>query len=158
MAGQIHQINVSPGGVPKLPVPEAYLAVTGVFGDAQADTVHHGGPDRAVCLYSWEVIEALRREGHPIGAGSAGENLTLAGIDWRAVGPGTVLRIGSALIEVTHPTTPCYKNARWFIDGNFTRMHPAKHPGWSRMYARILEEGWVRRGDSVAVIEKEATA
>lgn len=158
MAGRIHQINVSSGGVPKLPVPEAYLAVTGVFGDAQADTVHHGGPDRTVCLYSLEVIERLQQEGHPIQPGSAGENLTLAGLDWSTIGPGTLLRTGGALLEVTNPTTPCYKNARWFIGGNFNRMHHAKHPGWSRMNARVLEESWVRTADSVQVIPAERTA
>lgn len=152
MAGRIHQINVSNGGVPKRPVATARITDSGVEGDSQADRVHHGGPRQTVCLYSLEVIEALRAEGHPIGSGSAGENLTLAGIPWSDVTPGRRLRVGEAVLEVTQPATPCAKNARWFVDGRFTRMSEAKHPGWSRMYARVLEEGTVSTGDGVELL------
>lgn len=155
MPGRVHQINVSAGGVPKLPVEQAHFSVEGVEGDAHADTIHHGGPDRAVCLYSQEVVESLQAEGHPIHPGAAGENLTLSGLDWSAVRPGVRLRVGSVLLEVTQPTSPCRKNARWFIDGKFNRMHDAKHPGWSRMYARVLEEGPVRTGDPVEISKEE---
>ena len=149
MAGRIHQINVSGGGVPKLPIPTAFVGTLGVAGDAHNDTRHHGGPDRALCLYSLEVIEGLQAEGHSIEPGSAGENLTIAGIEWTSVVPGARLRIGDVLLEVTAFTTPCFKNAQWFIDGDFMRMHQGRHPGWSRVYARVLEEGWVEAGVSV---------
>lgn len=149
MPGRVHQINVSEGGVPKLPVEEAHFGIGGVTGDRHADTEHHGGPDQTVCVYSLEVIEALQAEGHPIYPGAAGENLTVGGIDWSAVRPGVKLRIGPALLEITYPTSPCLKNARWFIDGRFDRMSDRRYPGWSRMYARVLEEGLVRTGDPV---------
>jgi MOSC domain-containing protein YiiM len=155
MAGRVHQINVSQGGVPKLPVPEARITAVGVDGDDQADKVHHGGPLQTLCLYSREVIEALREEGHTIFPGAAGDNLTFEGIDWEAVGPGTRLRVGPVLLEVTVPTTPCHKNARWFVDGRFGRIHHERHPGWSRMYAVVLEEGLVRTGDEVEIVEGE---
>ncbi|HLU52720.1 MAG TPA: MOSC domain-containing protein [Acidimicrobiia bacterium] len=155
MAGRVHQINVSHGGVPKRPVAAAFVGADGVAGDAQDDTRHHGGPEKAVCLYSLEVIEALRAEGHPIQPGYAGENLTIAGIEWAEVVPGVRLRVGDALLEITAPTTPCYKNAAWFIEGDFTRMHHGLHPGWSRMYARVLEEGRVAAGDPVVLSAME---
>lgn len=155
MPARVHQINVSHGGVPKLPVEEAHFSVHGVEGDRHADTVHHGGPDRAVCLYSQEIVESLQAEGHPIHAGAAGENLTVSGLDWSMVRPGVRLQVGSVLLEVTTPTTPCRKNARWFVDGEFNRMHDSKHPGWSRMYARVLEEGLVRTGDPVEISKEE---
>lgn len=66
-SGQVFSINCSPGGVPKLPIPEALITAYGLFGDSQANRVHHGGPDRAVCLFSAERILALQKEGHPIG-------------------------------------------------------------------------------------------
>src|SRR6266508_2701810 len=64
--GTVHQISVSGGGVPKLPVPEAEITANGVSGDRQRDLRVHGGPERAVCLFSLDVIERLRAEGHPI--------------------------------------------------------------------------------------------
>ena len=54
--GRIHAINLSDGGVPKTPVAEAEVTPTGLIGDRQEDTEHHGGPERAVCIYSLEVI------------------------------------------------------------------------------------------------------
>lgn len=155
MAGHVHQINVSPGGVPKKPVEEARISLAGVAGDSQADRVHHGGPDQKVCLFSLEVIETLNGEGHPIFPGAAGENLTIAGLDWKAVRPGQRLRAGEAVLEITFPATPCAKNAQWFQDGYFNRINERKYPGASRMYARVVTEGTVRTGDAVELIEEE---
>src|SRR5215210_2448542 len=90
LRGALHQINVSNGGVPKQPILGAHVGPLGVAGDTQANTKHHGGPDRAVCLFSLEVIERLRAEGHPVAPGTTGENLTLSGIDWTAIGPGSL--------------------------------------------------------------------
>ena len=84
----VNQINVSDGGVPKLPVREAKVGEGGLDGDRQRNLKFHGGPDRAVCLYSLELIERLQDEGHPIDSGFSGENLTLSGLDWDLVRPG----------------------------------------------------------------------
>jgi len=102
----VYQVNVSDGGVPKRPVLEAVIAKTGVEGDRQRNLKVHGGPDRAVCLYSQELIERLQDEGHSIEAGSSGENLTLAGLEWEKLKPGDRLQIGPAVqIEITRSTT-----------------------------------------------------
>ncbi len=63
---RVRQVNVSSGGVPKLPVPVARVGRLGLEGDDHADRTEHGGPFRAVCLYSIEAIERVRAEGHPI--------------------------------------------------------------------------------------------
>lgn len=147
--GRVHQINTSNGGVPKLAVDRAVVDTSGVVGDEQADKVHHGSPDQALCLYSLEVIETLRSEGHSISSGSAGENITVSGLDWQRVVPGTRMQIGPVEIEITYYATPCAKNAQWFVDGKFNRMHASKHPGESRVYARVLEGGPIQTGDPV---------
>ncbi len=148
----LHQISVSNGGVPKLAVPQARVTKDGVEGDRQRNREAHGGPDRAVCLYGYEVIDALRREGHSIAAGSAGENFTLAGLDWKHIEPGTRLRVGDdVLLEVVSYTAPCKHNACWFKDEDYSRISQKKHPGWSRVYARVLAEGVVKQGDDVAI-------
>lgn len=151
----LHQISVSDGGVPKLPVPEARVTVEGVAGDRQRNREVHGGVDRAVCLFSLEVIEALQAEGHMIKPGSSGENLTIAGLDWSRLKPGDRLRIGDRVrLEIVKYTEPCRFNAQWFWDGNFNRINQKKHPGWSRVYARVLVDGAVRSGDAVIVEER----
>ncbi len=148
----VHQISISPGGVPKTAVPSAHVTREGLTGDRQRNRKFHGGRDRAVCLYSLEMIEGLRSEGHMIAPGSAGENLTLAGLAWPTLAPGDRLWIGESVqLELTSYTTPCRLNAQWFKDGDYTRIAQEAHPGWSRLYARVLREGVVRTGDAVRV-------
>jgi len=151
----VHQISMSDGGVPKRPVFEAHVTARGVAGDRQRNLKVHGGPDRAVCLYSLDVIERLQDEGHSIEPGFSGENLTLAGLDWELVQPGVRLTVGPEVeLEVTSYTVPCSHNARWFHDGDYQRISQKTHPGWSRVYAKVLKEGVVRPGDQVAVQAK----
>ncbi len=148
----LHQISVSNGGVPKLAVPQARVTKDGVEGDRQRNREVHGGPDQAVCLYSLESIEALRKEGHSIAPGSAGENFTMAGLDWKHIGPGTRISVGDTVkLEVLSYTAPCRHNACWFKDEDYSRISHKKHAGWSRVYARVLAEGVVKQGDDVAI-------
>ena len=150
--GRIFQINASRGGVPKHAVIMANVSPLGLEGDAQLDLVHHGGPDRALCLYSLERIVALQGEGHPIYPGAAGENLTLAGLDWERVTPGVRLRLGeTVVIEVTRYTEPCNNIRYAFQDGYFNRIHQAKYAGWSRVYAKVVQPGRIQIGDPVAI-------
>jgi len=150
-SGRVVQINVSRGGVPKLPVPRARLSCDGVEGDRQNDRRHHGGPDRAVCIYSLELIEALQGEGHPITPGSAGENLTVSGLDWDSITPGIELTVGEAVLEVVSFTVPCKTIRASFADGRFERISQKTNPGWSRVYARVSFAGEARIGDAVEI-------
>ena len=151
--GAVHQVSVSPGGVPKLPVDGARVGLLGLEGDAHRDTRHHGGPERAVCLYSLELLRTLNAEGHPAFPGSMGENLTVAGLPWDRLAPGARLRIGDALLlQVTAYTTPCANIAASFADGGYKRVSHKLHPGESRLYARVLEPGEVRPGDLVSLL------
>jgi MOSC domain-containing protein YiiM len=152
----VHQINISDGGVPKQPVFEAKITERGVAGDRQRNLKVHGGPDRALCLFSLELIERLQDEGHSIDPGSSGENLTLVGLDWEKLGPGIQLAIGPEIrVEIASYCAPCEWNARWFRDGEFSRISQKENPGWSRLYARVLEGGVVRPGDEVTVVQTD---
>lgn len=139
----VHQANTSEGGVPKLPRDTAVIDESGIVGDMQADQVHHGSPDQALCLYSLEVIEELQAEGHPISPGSAGENLTISGLDWGSLELGQRLSIGpEAIVEITWHATPCQKNAQWFCQ----RRHPAhvtKPQPWLFASLRQGAQGWI---------------
>ena len=68
--GRVVQINISPGGVPKLPVAAARVTPDGLEGDGHRDLEHHGGPERALCLFSLEQIRALQAEGHAVTPGA----------------------------------------------------------------------------------------
>lgn len=149
--GRLIQINVNPrGGVPKFPIPSASVTRQGIVGDAQRDREAHGGPVRAVSLYALERIEALRAEGHPIAPGSTGENLTIAGLDWERLRPGDRLRVGEWVeLELTDYAAPCSTIAKSFVGGRVARISHRLHPGWSRLYARVISEGEIAPGDFV---------
>jgi MOSC domain-containing protein YiiM len=151
--GVVASINRSTGGVPKKSITVAQVSVSGIEGDAQRNLKYHGGPERAVSLYSLERIHALRAEGHPIDVGTAGENVTISGLDWNLVVPGAKVRIGgNVLLEITSFTKPCKTIRESFLDGHFVRISEKLHPGWSRVYARVLAEGEIKSGDRVEVI------
>jgi MOSC domain-containing protein YiiM/catechol 2,3-dioxygenase-like lactoylglutathione lyase family enzyme len=150
--GTIHQIGISKGGVPKLPVPEAEVARSGIVGDGHRLPNIHGGPYRALCLFALEIIERLRAEGHPIVPGGAGENVTTSGLDWTQMAPGLRLRLGSeVLIELTAFAGPCQTIAGNFADRNFNLINHGVDPASSRVYAKVLETGAIRVNDEIVV-------
>jgi MOSC domain-containing protein YiiM len=147
---RIFQLSVSGGGVPKLAVREAHCGVLGLAGDQHAHPKIHGGPDRAVCLYSLEVIRALQEQGHPIFPGSVGENVTITGLPWATLAAGARLRLGDeVVVELTRIAAPCKQIVESFRDRNSTRL---AEPAVGRWYARVLAEGLVRVGQLVAVV------
>lgn len=149
--GRLESINTSRGGVPKASAFEALVTENGLDGDRQRDLRLHGGLDRAVVLYSLDVIRALQREGHPIATGSTGENLTVSGIDWSVVAPGAEIAIGDVRLLVTKFASPCENIASYFLRNDFTRISQKRHPGWSRVCARVLAVGIVRIGDPITI-------
>jgi MOSC domain-containing protein YiiM len=153
VTGRIVQISISPGGVPKNAVAAAEVTRAGVEGDTHRDLEHHGGPDRAVCLFSLELIEALQAEGHPVFPGALGENVTLGGIDWKDVVPGSRFDLGGqVLLEVTRYTSPCVNIRPAFFHRDSSRVSEKRNPGWSRVYARVLIPGRIVTGDAVRLL------
>lgn len=151
--GVIVSINISDGGVPKKPVDDVQVSRLGLVGDAHNDLRWHGGAERAVCIFSVELIGALQREGHPIDVGTSGENLTVQGINWDLMAPGARIRCGpEVVLEIASFTKPCKTIKESFIDKRFKRISQKVNPGWSRVYARVLNEGRIHRGDPVQVI------
>ena len=148
--GTVAQLNASNGGVPKSAVDSVEVDYRGVVGDRQAARKHHGRPWQALCLWSADVIEQLKADGHPIFPGAAGENITLTGIDWTAIVMGTHLRIGTVLAQISAPAVPCAKNAQWFSDRDFNRIHHGNGP-FSRLYATVIEPGTIATGDAFTV-------
>ena len=155
--GRLESINTSRGGVPKTPVFEAQVTGEGIVGDVQRDLRHHGGPQRAVSIYSLDLIAGLQREGHPITAGAAGENLTVSGVEWSLLVPGCDVHVGAVVLSVTGYASPCENIRRSFKDDNFTRISQMVHPGWSRVYCRVLVPGTIRPGDPVRVSRVPST-
>ena len=111
-----------------------------------------GSEDRAVCIFSLELIQRLKNEGHAIEIGSTGENLTIRGVEWESLSEGTHLEIGDVMLELSEPCAPCSKIGESFVGRKFDRVDHDKEYGWSRWLARVLREGEVTVGDSVNIV------
>lgn len=148
--GVVAGLFLSDGGVPKNAVDSVEIGFRGVIGDRQATRVHHGRPWQAICLWSADIVADLARAGHPIRPGSAGENISIRGLDWSAARPGLTMSLGGATLALSAYAIPCSKNARWFSDGDYDRMGHERSDA-SRLYARVMQPGRVNVGDTVRI-------
>ncbi|MBJ3814333.1 6-N-hydroxylaminopurine resistance protein [Shimwellia pseudoproteus] len=132
---------------------ELRLTPLGLEGDQQAETVHHGGPDRALCHYPQEHYLHWAREfpeqADLFAAPAFGENISTRGMTEQEVFIGDIYRWGEALIQVTQPRSPCFKlNFHFGISDMSQRMQQTGRCGW--LY-RVVAAGNVS-GDAPLVL------
>ncbi|MDQ3715531.1 MAG: MOSC domain-containing protein [Actinomycetota bacterium] len=125
----------------------------GLTGDTQCDIAHHGGEGKAVYAYAQEDAEwwaaDLERELPP---GRFGENLRTRGLDVTNALLGERWRIGTTLLEVTCPRTPCLSfQGFWGVPRLIKRFLAYGAPG---AYLRVLEEGQIRAGDGIEIAHR----
>ncbi|MFC3712571.1 MOSC domain-containing protein [Sphingoaurantiacus capsulatus] len=132
------------------------LTTLGFAGDEQGDRKHHGGPEKAVHHYPrdhyayWRA--AIGDHAKLAAPGAFGENLAIAGLTERDVAVGDRFRLGSALIEASQGRQPCFRlNLRFELPDMALRMQQSGRTGW---YYRIVEEGEVRAGDTLDLVER----
>jgi MOSC domain-containing protein YiiM len=145
-------------GIDKRPFPgPRLLADDAVQGDAVINRKHHGGPWQAVYAYAREDADWWAEQlGTGIEAGRFGENLTTVGMDISNALIGERWRIGDATVQVTVPRIPCRVFAGFWGRPDLAKAFTAaRRPG---TYLRIIEEGTVRAGDVVDVVERPAEA
>lgn len=129
--------------------------LTNLAGDVQADTLHHGGPDKAVCAYAAENYAFFTDKiGQVFPHGSFGENLTISGLREDAIMIGDIFSIGECTLQVSQPREPCYKIA---ARHNIAQLPVwIKQTGYTGYYFRVLKEGILQAGDSAILKERGA--
>jgi MOSC domain-containing protein YiiM len=122
-------------------------------GDDQADRRFHGGSDKAVYVYAREDYDWWAVElGEPLADATFGENLTLAGVDVTGAVIGERWAVGSAVLEITGPRTPCWKLGARMANVEFpVYFAAAGRPG---AYLRVVTEGELGAGDAVEVVQR----
>ena len=127
-------------GVPKRPVPKAYLAANhGIKGDAHAGPWH-----RQVSFLPAESIETLRGQGFDVNFGSFAENIATRGIDWSQIAVGSWLSLGSsAVVEITQKGKTCHaKCSIYSMTGDCIMPKQG-------IFARVVKTGAIRTGDVI---------
>ncbi len=162
MNGVILQINISPGGLPKRPIPEGAVTADGILGDRWSHPEIHGGSKQALLLVTVEGIEALIAQGYPLFNGALGENLTVSGLDRRQMRVGQRYRAGKVLLELTRLRGPCTTldvygpGIQKAIYDAQVKAGDASSPRWglSGFYARVLKAGTIRPQDIITLVDQ----
>ncbi len=148
--------RVGVSAINKKPVPgPVAVRELGLYGDVQADRMHHGGPEKAVYAYSQEAMGFWERElGREIPYGGFGENLRTQGIDLEGALFGERWRIGTAEFEVSRTRNPCASFQTWMGEPQWAkRFRQAGLPG---TYLRVTRSGKVAAGDTIEVLYRPA--
>jgi MOSC domain-containing protein YiiM len=162
-SASILQINVSPGGVPKRPIPDGVVTTLGITGDGHAHPQIHGGPRKAILLITSEGIDELKEQGFALYPGALGENLTTRGLDRRSVRVGQRYRIGGVLVEITKVRAPCdtlnaYPGIQKVIYDQEVKAGNPASPLWglSGFYASVVQTGTIHPGDPIRLLDETA--
>ncbi len=142
-------------GIYKKPVNKAiFLGNENVENDEVSDRKHHGGEFKACYLFSVDQYDFWKNLYPNLNweLGMFGENLSVSGLNEKEIHIGDIYRIGSALVQVTQPREPCYKFGVKF--GTQKVLKEFIENGYPGTYIRILEEGRVKTGDTLQLIEK----
>jgi MOSC domain-containing protein YiiM len=134
------------------------LGAEGLVGDQQANRRVHGGPDKAVCVYSLDHAAWWRETlvEPEWGAGAVGENFTVTGQTETTVCLGDVYQAGTALVQVSQPRSPCRTLARrWGRPDLPKRVVQSGRSGW---YLRVLRAGQVEAGVPLTLMERPFAA
>ncbi len=133
-------------GTTKTAITEGYLKEDhGLVDDAHADPGSH----RQLSLLAIESVNKMQGRGLELGPGDFAENLTTEGVDLVSLPVGTRLHVGSEIIlELTQHGKECHSGCAIFQKLG-TCIMPREG-----IFARILQGGTVRAGDSIRVTEK----
>lgn len=128
----------------------------GLEGDEQADTLHHGGIDKAVHHYPAQHYTAwtleLPEHASQLVVGAFGENFSTLGMDEHSVCIGDVYRVGTALLQVSSGRRPCSKlNWATGVDDMVQRVAATRRTGW---YYRVIEAGEISGHDSLHLVSR----
>ncbi|BDB24376.1 MOSC domain-containing protein [Cupriavidus sp. P-10] len=137
------------------------IGTLGLEGDQQGDPRHHGGPEKALHHYPRDHYPEWRAELAEQGAagigvldapGAFGENLSTQGLTEADICIGDRFRLGTALVEVSQARQPCFKlNHRFGYPGMSRAVQQSLRTGW---YYRVLEDGEVEAGDTLALVAR----
>src|SRR2546423_10809570 len=129
------------------------LRTLNLDGDRQADLSVHGGPNKAVYGYPSEHYLFWREElpGMNLPWGMFGENFTTTGLAEDKLYVGDRFQIGSAVVMVRQPRTPCYKLAAKFQRDDI--LERLLLSGRSGFYFSVEQEGSVEAGDDFELLE-----
>ena len=142
-------------GICKKPVSgQVTLKALGFDGDGVADTRNHGGPDKAICVYSldhypfWEKTLGIK-----VPAAAFGENLSVSNLKEDDVCIGDIFLLGTAAVQISQPRQPCKTLAARYGRNDLVKL--VVNSGYSGFYFRVIQEGVVKKGNPLILKDED---
>ena len=130
------------------------LSELGFAGDGVGDLKHHGGSDKAVCVYTIDYYEYWEQMlGRKMPVAAFGENFSVTDMNEDTVCIGDIYRAGMATVQVSQPRQPCSTLAARYGREDFVKL--VVDSGRTGFYFRVLEGGKVMAGDVLSLVEKD---
>ena len=128
----------------RIPLNSANLVIgQGIEGDRKG-----GNPKRNLNIMSFEILEALGKEGFSTQPGQMGEQIVIRGLDVGTLAEGDQLQIGGhACVEVVSHRTGCERFEH--IQGK----SPQEAAGRMGVMAKVVESGMIAVGDPVKLLQ-----
>ncbi|SEM82569.1 MOSC domain-containing protein [Lihuaxuella thermophila] len=140
-------------GICKQAVDEVFLSREGFHGDGVANRAFHGGPERAVCVYSHEHYSYWEQEFQVrLPSAAFGENLTVTRMLERDVCIGDIYQVGDAVVQVSQGRIPCDTISK--RNGIPTLLTRIIEEGYTGFFCRVLREGTVRKDSPIRLLER----
>tara|TARA_R110001592_G_scaffold359998_1_gene667693 strand:- start:4096 stop:4716 length:621 start_codon:yes stop_codon:yes gene_type:complete len=142
-------------GIYKIPASTSiFLGKTDVRSDNVIDRKHHGGEHKACYFYAANHYEHFKTLYPNLDwkFGMFGENITIDNFEETNIRIGDTFKIGTTIIQVSEPRQPCFKLGVRFNSQKILK--DFIQSSYSGFYVRILQEGEVKVGDELLLIER----
>ena len=107
----------------------------------------HGGDwHRQVSLLSYDKVQKFNQKGANVDHGDFGENILAEGIDFAALPVGTLLKCGTAILEITQIGKECHSKCQIYH-----KMGDCIMPR-EGIFAKVLQSGQVSVGDKIVAV------
>jgi MOSC domain-containing protein YiiM len=114
----------------------------------------HGGPDMALLVYSHEHYAHWCALGLDLPEHAAmGENLTVEGLVETDVHIGDEFEVGSAVVQIAQPRSPCSKIAARYGRKDLPGL--VQETGFTGYLLRVLVEGSIGAGDEMRLVARQ---
>lgn len=134
-------------------VKSAYLETNGFRGNDVGDLKHHGGLDRAVCVYPHEHYNFWEEKfGNELPDSPFGENLTVTNMLEHEVCIGDVYQAGEAVIQVTQGRMPCATINKQ--TNNHRILKQMIDTGYTGYLCRVVKEGEITEDPKIELLER----
>ncbi len=122
--------------------------------DTQSDKGHHGGVDKAVCVYSQKYYPFFKEKYElDLPSCAFGENLAIEDLDDSEVCLGDRFKCGEVIFEVSQPRQPCWKISSVIGIKNLTSLIVKESK--TGFYLRVIKSGNIDNNSELELISRD---